>query len=147
MEKKTFQELVTEETSGIHARMEALRSRRGWMKKAVAISVAILAKLQEKKWSQAELARAAGVSPQYISRIIKAEENLSLETITKLESALGTELITIIAPQLHSATLISKSFYHADSAIKTTKSIGEIITNKTTDVIEQVVFSIEPTAA
>ncbi|OFX81522.1 MAG: hypothetical protein A2W86_08230 [Bacteroidetes bacterium GWD2_45_23] len=35
------------------------------------------------------------VSPQYVSKIIKGRENLSLETIWKIEEALGITLISV----------------------------------------------------
>ena len=43
--------------------------------------------------SQRELAERMGCSPQYISRILKGEENLSLETICKLEQALNVSIM------------------------------------------------------
>lgn len=41
-----------------------------------------------------KLAAELGVSPQYISKILKGRENLTLETIWKLSKALKTELIS-----------------------------------------------------
>ena len=38
-----------------------------------------------------------GVSPQHISKIVKGQENLTLETITKLESALNVILVEVPA--------------------------------------------------
>ena len=35
------------------------------------------------------------VSPQYVSKIVKGKENLSLETIWKIEEALGITLISV----------------------------------------------------
>ena len=34
-----------------------------------------------------------GVSPQYVNKIVKGKENLTLDTISKLEQALGIKLI------------------------------------------------------
>jgi transcriptional regulator with XRE-family HTH domain len=147
MSKKTLQDLVADEPSGVHARMEALRARQGWLPKAVAISVAIMNRLEEKKWSQAELARAMGVTPQYISRIVKAEENLSLETITKLETALDMALIVINSKEFQSEIILSQSIYNAEPFNTPMKIIGQTITNETVGVVEQVTFKIEPTAA
>lgn len=36
-----------------------------------------------------------GVSPQQISKIVKGNENLTLETIVKLEKCLGAKLIEV----------------------------------------------------
>ncbi len=43
--------------------------------------------------TQKELAERMGCSQQYVSLILKGKENLTLETISKLEKVLGTELI------------------------------------------------------
>jgi transcriptional regulator with XRE-family HTH domain len=45
-----------------------------------------------KKMSQKELAKAIGVSQPYIAKIEDGEENLTIETIVKLLSALNTRL-------------------------------------------------------
>lgn len=44
--------------------------------------------------NQKLLAEKVGVSPQYISKVVQGNENLSLETIAKLSEALGVELIS-----------------------------------------------------
>ena len=43
--------------------------------------------------SRQELAERMGCSPQYVSRLLKGEENLSLETICKLEEALNIAIL------------------------------------------------------
>jgi transcriptional regulator with XRE-family HTH domain len=45
--------------------------------------------------SQKELAEKTGVSPQQVSKILKGNVNLTLDTSTRLEAALGIELLTI----------------------------------------------------
>jgi transcriptional regulator with XRE-family HTH domain len=147
MGKKTLQDLVADEPSGVHGRMEALRARQGWLPKAVAISVAIMNRLEEKKWSQAELARAMGVTPQYISRIVKAEENLSLETISKLESALGYELVNVSSPKIQSQTTISRNYTILESSRIYTAIIDETASYTANDPFEPASFQIEPSAA
>ncbi len=47
-----------------------------------------------KDLNQAKLAEILDVSPQQISKIVKGHENLTLETIYKLSTALETELIS-----------------------------------------------------
>ena len=44
--------------------------------------------------NQRKLAYQIGVTPQYISKIVQGRENLSLETIAKLSTALNVELIS-----------------------------------------------------
>jgi transcriptional regulator with XRE-family HTH domain len=54
-----------------------------------------LARLKELKWTQIELATALKVSPQYINKIVKGRENLTLETIANLEAVLKMQLHSI----------------------------------------------------
>ena len=49
--------------------------------------------LDEQNLSQRQLAERMGCSPQYVSRLLKGEENLSLETICKLEHALNEPIM------------------------------------------------------
>ena len=55
----------------------------------------MLNKMDELKMSQTALAKQLGCSQQYVSKLLKGGENLSLETISKIEKALT---ITIILP-------------------------------------------------
>ena len=43
--------------------------------------------------SQKQLAEKMNCSPQYISKVLRGRENLSLETLTKIENALEISLI------------------------------------------------------
>ena len=71
------------------------RQNSGWLKRSSKIAFRILSELDEKGLSQRELAFRMDVSPQYVSKIIKGRENLSLETIWKIEEALGITLISV----------------------------------------------------
>ena len=65
----------------------------GWLMKSAVIAVRVLEALKEQQLSQKELADRMGVSPQQISKIVQGKENLTLETIAKLEKALGIVII------------------------------------------------------
>lgn len=54
--------------------------------------------LREKHISQKELSERMGVSAAYIGKLMKGGENLTLETICKLQVALGETLIQISEP-------------------------------------------------
>lgn len=64
-----------------------------WLKHSQKIAIKILRTLREKSIKQKELAAMINVSPQQINKIVKGKENLTLETISKLEKALETKLI------------------------------------------------------
>jgi plasmid maintenance system antidote protein VapI len=71
------------------------RANRKWLRKSQDIALRILDVLDEKGMQQKELAEALDVSPQQISKIVKGKQNLTLETIFKLEQVLGVELIGV----------------------------------------------------
>ena len=64
-----------------------------WLKHSQKIAIKVLRTLREKKIKQKQLAVMIGVSPQYVNKIVKGKENLTLDTISKLEQALGIKLI------------------------------------------------------
>ncbi len=69
-----------------------------WMSKSADFAFALLRELRHKGMSQRELAEKMGVSAQYVSKIVKGRENLSLETICKIEEALDVSFININRP-------------------------------------------------
>ena len=69
------------------------QENKAWLKHSQKIAVKVLRTLREMNMKQKELAENIGVSPQQISKIIKGKENLTLETISKLENALNVNLI------------------------------------------------------
>ena len=49
---------------------------------------------------QPTLAEEMGVTPQYISKVVKGKENLTLETIAKIEEVLGIKLVEVPMSEL-----------------------------------------------
>ena len=70
---------------------------RDWLKKSFQIAVKILREIRRQKsingMTQKSLAEAIGVTPQYINKVVKGQENLTLSTISKIETVLGISLI------------------------------------------------------
>ena len=83
-------------TNGWREKVEYRKKNRDWLRKSAQIAVKILRVLREEKITQVQLAEKMSVSPQQINKIIKGQENLTLETIGKIETALGIELVTIM---------------------------------------------------
>ena len=90
-----LKELAAGEMSSWQEEANWYRQNSGWLKRSSKIAFRILNELDEKGLSQKELALRMDVSPQYVSKIVKGKENLSLETIWKIEEALGITLITV----------------------------------------------------
>ncbi|PKQ69978.1 helix-turn-helix transcriptional regulator [Raineya orbicola] len=71
------------------------RQNAEWIKISQRIALRILSILDEKGISQKELAERMGVSPQQVSKIVRGQENLTLETISKLEKCLETKIVDV----------------------------------------------------
>jgi transcriptional regulator with XRE-family HTH domain len=62
------------------------------------IALLVLDYLHTTGTTQKELAELIGVSPAYIAKVLKGGENLSLETICKLQEATGVKLMSVSMP-------------------------------------------------
>lgn len=60
----------------------------GWLPYSRRIAVKTALAMKHQDLSRSDVATRMGCSPQYVSRLLKGQENLSLETICKLENAL-----------------------------------------------------------
>jgi transcriptional regulator with XRE-family HTH domain len=67
----------------------------GWLKRSFFIALAVNTELKDKGYTQTWLADQLDCSRQYMHKLLKGKENLTLETIFKLESALNIELIRV----------------------------------------------------
>ena len=74
---------------------EKRRANRAWLRYSQIIAMKMLDRMDELKMTQKALADIMGCSQQYVSKIVRGKENLSLETIAKIETALGVKLIEI----------------------------------------------------
>lgn len=95
--------LIAEEPSQWLEKAQWRRENRDWLNKSAKIAIKILREIRAQKdkngMSQKKLAEMMNVSPQYINKIVKGQENLSLETICKIERVLGITLIEVPAFQ------------------------------------------------
>ncbi len=64
-----------------------------WLRRSRRIAMLMLSKMEELELTQKALAQRMGCSQQYLSKILKGQENLSLETICKIEGALSLQLL------------------------------------------------------
>ena len=73
---------------------EARRQNREWLCYSQQIAMRMLDKMEAENLTQKQLAERMGCSQQYISKILKGRENLSLETLCKIETALGIDILS-----------------------------------------------------
>ena len=66
---------------------------KGWLQYSRKIAIKVAVSMKRQGLSRQDVADRMGCSPQYISKLLKGEENLSLETICKLEDALNIAIL------------------------------------------------------
>jgi len=93
--RENLDKIISSEKSNWEEKANWRKANKNWLLKSAAISLKISNILKEKNMTQAELAQKLGSSAQHISKIIKGQENLTLETISKIEMCLNVELITV----------------------------------------------------
>lgn len=72
---------------------QARKANKEWLRYSQKIAMRMLDKMEEQDITQKQLAERMGCSQQYVSKILKGCENLSLETLSKIESALNITIM------------------------------------------------------
>jgi transcriptional regulator with XRE-family HTH domain len=89
------------------------RRATGGLKKSIKIAIKLNMILRQKEMKQKQLAELLGVSAQQVNKILKGRENLTLDTIERIEMVLGVDLITVLREDEKVVKSISGNF--ADS--------------------------------
>lgn len=94
------------------------RSNWGWLRYSQYIAIRMLSRMEELQMTQVVLAEKMGCSQQYVSKILKGHENLSLESIWKIESILEIDLVKSALSFVngYNGTASYKPQYLSDSA-------------------------------
>jgi transcriptional regulator with XRE-family HTH domain len=93
---ENFQKLVSNDQSGWLDKFLYYKANKSWLDKSAMVAVNVLDTLKTKGWSQKDLAQKMKVSAQQVNKILKGQQNLTFETISKLEGALDISLVEII---------------------------------------------------
>ena len=88
-----FKALVSSEKTNTIEKNRARIKNRTMLRESQNIAMKVLDKLDEIGWSQRKLAIEMGVSPQQITKIVKGQENLTLETQIKLQNILNIPIL------------------------------------------------------
>lgn len=99
------------------------KDNREWLSMSHEIALTVHYYLRNAKMTQKELAERINVSPAYIGKVLKGNENLTLETICKLEKAIGTKFVTVATPYISHTTieLPKKIFRFSVDAVSSNK--------------------------
>ncbi len=83
-----------------------------WLRISQEIALSVHCYLRDRKMTKAALAKAMNVSPSYIGKLLRGNENLTLETICKLEKIIGKKLIYTSKPHSYRTTAQQSKFGH-----------------------------------
>ncbi|WP_423130155.1 helix-turn-helix domain-containing protein [Gaoshiqia sp. Z1-71] len=94
-----LRQLESKETSSWLEEAKTRQENKAWRRRSFQIAVRILREIRAQKpvngMTQKVLAEKMGVTPQYINKVVKGKENLTLETISKIEEVLGIQLVEV----------------------------------------------------
>lgn len=128
--KKKIEDIAVDDTGSWIEKARYRRDNRSWLRKSQRIAVRVLSVLNEKGMQQKELAEAMDVSPQQVSKIVKGKQNLTLETISKLEAVLGVKLFEVPVPQfemnLERKTIQANLSKEKSTALKSRKNLSDM---------------------
>jgi antitoxin component HigA of HigAB toxin-antitoxin module len=74
-------------------RAEWRQQNKSWLRHSQHIAMLMLDKMEELNMTQKQLAELMGCSQQYVSKVLKGQENLSLETLCKIEDCLQISIM------------------------------------------------------
>ena len=74
-------------------RAEWMQQNKSWLRHSQHIAMLMLDKMEEMNMTQKQLAEMMGCSQQYVSKVLKGQENLSLETMSKIEDCLEISIL------------------------------------------------------
>ena len=83
------------EESKFTKKASAWREDLPWMEYSQQIALEVLEMLDQKNITQKAFAELLAVSPQAVNKWLRGKENFTIETIAKIERALGMRLLTI----------------------------------------------------
>ena len=91
MKEKLFK-IAIEEDEKTFKQIKKRIQNRDALKESQQIALKVLLKLNELNWSQKDLANKMQVSPQQINKIVSGKENLTIETLVKLQKILNKNI-------------------------------------------------------
>ena len=119
-------------------RAKARKKNREWLRISQDIALILHYTLRTKGMTQSEFAQKMGVSPAYVAKLLKGNENLTLETISKLQKVLDISLISVPKPYYTYISSVFLSPYTPSNQVVNSDPFynEQISSNVTCSVIE-----------
>ena len=92
-----FEKLVSDKPSNFLSKLAHYKANKKWIDHSSNVAINVLEALNHKGMSQKDLAKKMNVSAQQVNKIVKGKQNLTFETVGKLEDALAISLMEIIS--------------------------------------------------
>jgi ribosome-binding protein aMBF1 (putative translation factor) len=86
------------------------KQNKSWLRYSQLVAIRMLDQMAAEGLTQKGLAERLGCSQQYVSKILKGTENMSLDTLTKLEDALDINLILPEEQMAYSDATLEEAF-------------------------------------
>jgi len=109
----TFKKLISQDKSGWLEKANWRKENEEWLDVSFKIAIKIISALKMNRVkdvfpkNQKELSDALDCTPQYISKLLKGEERLGIDTISKIGNILGVKLIEVPNENVLVASVIS----------------------------------------
>lgn len=98
LNRKKLNEIATNRSERAIELAQERRANRGWLRMSQEIALTLHYYMQKEGMNQRELAEKMNVSAAYVGKLLKGGENLTLETIFKMQHAIDEPLINIARP-------------------------------------------------
>jgi antitoxin component HigA of HigAB toxin-antitoxin module len=72
---------------------EFRQANKAWLRHSQHIAMMMLNKMEEQHVTQQALSERMGCTQQFVAKILRGQENLSIETISKIEDALFLQIL------------------------------------------------------
>jgi len=108
--KEKFLKLVSDEQTDTLKNNRKRIANREMLRESQRIALKVLIRLDELGMTQKQLAEKMCVSPQQVNKIVKGQENLTLETIVKLQNLLDLPLLASYAENYTKITKQTQNF-------------------------------------
>lgn len=112
MKKETLEFLETHQSetpSKWREEAEWRRNNWSWLRHSQKIAAKVLLQMKQEGLTQKSLAERMDCTQQYVSKILKGRENMSLDTLSRLEEALGINLI--YDEQVQAPNMVAEEFF------------------------------------
>ena len=105
--KEKFLKLVTEDPE-TQRRIRYRVENSLWLRESKGIALKVLMALKDRDMVPKNLAELIGVSPQYVSKLVKGQANLTIETITKLQEVFGIGILAMLVQKRENQNKVEK---------------------------------------